>query len=265
MKLEGKTAVVTGGAMGIGRACARAFAANGASVVIADIDREAGEQAAAEIGATGGEARFVHCDVSSSSSCTDLVDAAVGHFERIDVMHANAGVELCKSLLDTSDEEWGYILDTNLSGVFFCCREAMRVMQKQGWGGSLIATSSPLALATTREIGAYTASKGGIVALIRAFALEGAEFSIRANTLLPGSTDTPMIRREIAAAKDPEAMLQRWASAIPLGRLAEPEDVAKAALFLASDDASFVTGACLPADGGMLASLNTGPVLSYTE
>ena len=265
MRLQRKTAVVTGAAMGIGRACALAFAAEGAAVVVADIDAEAGERTAEEIRGNGGEALFVEADVALSAACTRLVRTAVERYRGLDVMHANAGVELCVSLLDTSDEDWRRVLAINLDGVFYCCREAMRVMRDRGTGGSLILTGSPLAFATGRDIGAYTASKGGVVALMRAFALEGAEFGVRVNALLPGTTDTPMIRREVAAATDPDAMLRRWADSVPLGRLAQPEDVAKVAVFLASDDAAFVTGTCVAADGGQMAAFNTGPVYGYTD
>ncbi len=265
MRLEGKVAIVTGGAMGIGRACAIAFAREGAAVVVADIAVEEGERAAEDVRKEGGDALFVETDVASSADCNRLVQRTLDECGRLDVMHANAGVELCKSILDTSDEDWARVLAINLSGVFYCCREAMRVMRERRTGGSLIITGSPLALATSRDIGAYTASKGGIVALMRALALEGAEFGIRVNALLPGATDTPMIRREVAESSDPEAMLRRWAEAVPMGRLAQPEDVAKVAVFLASNDAAFVTGACVAADGGMLAAINTGPVLAYTE
>jgi NAD(P)-dependent dehydrogenase (short-subunit alcohol dehydrogenase family) len=180
-------------------------------------------------------------------------------------MHANAGVELCKSILDTSDADWRSTLSVNLDGVFFCCRDAFRAMRDSLTRGSIVVTSSPLAMATGRDIAAYTSSKGGCVAFVRALALEAAEFGIRANALLPGTTDTPMIRREVAAASDPELTLQKWAESVPLGRLANVEDIAKGAVFLASDDSNFVTGTCLVVDGGQLATFNTGPVHGYTD
>src|SRR5918911_4807745 len=205
MRLEGKVVAIAGGATGIGRASAVAFAAEGARVVVGDIAEEEGEQAAAEVRARGGDAVFVATDVSRSGDCAALVGAAVERCGRLDVMHANAGVELCKSILDTTDDDWGRVLAVNLSGVFYCCREAMRQM-REGGGGALVLTASPHALATGKDIGAYAASKGGVVALMRALAIEGAEFGVRANALLPGAIDTPMLRREISFATDPDAL-----------------------------------------------------------
>jgi len=262
---EGKTVVVTGGATGIGRACVQLYAAAGARVVIGDIARERAEQLVEELASKGADAAFVATDVSSSAACAALVQQARERFGSIDVLHANAGVELCKSLLDTSDLDWRHVLGTNLDGVFYCCREAMRMMRVQARGGSLVMTASPLAFTALRDIGAYAAAKGGVVALMRAFALEGAPHGIRANAVIPGTTDTPMLRREVEAASDPEGTLALWAQSVPMGRLVQPADVAQAAFFLASDSASFVTGSCVVVDGGQLATFNTGPIYAYTD
>lgn len=248
--------------MGIGRACALAYAREGAAVVVVDVAQPEGE---ATVGEIGGRAEFVRADVASPEECRSAVDRAIELFGRLDVMHANAGIELCKSILETSDEDWQRVISVNLSGVFYCCREALRAMRAAGTGGSILVTGSPLALATGRDIAAYTASKGGVVSFVRALALEAAEFGVRANGLIPGTTETPMIEREVAAATDPELMLKRWADSVPLGRLAQPEDIAEGAVFLASDEARFITGTCLAVDGGQLAAFNTGPVYGYTD
>jgi NAD(P)-dependent dehydrogenase (short-subunit alcohol dehydrogenase family) len=151
-----------------------------------------------------------------------------------------------------------------LAGAFYCCREAMRELRHRDAGGSIIFTASPHAFMTSKEIAAYAASKGGMVALMRAAALEGAQYRIRANAVVPGAVRTPMLHREAGASSDPEEQMERFAAAQPLGRLGTPEDVARAALFLASDDAAFVTGTCIAVDGGLTATVNSGPIISYT-
>jgi NAD(P)-dependent dehydrogenase (short-subunit alcohol dehydrogenase family) len=264
MRLENQVVAVTGAAMGIGRACALAYAAEGAVVVVADVSVEAGRATVADIRAAGGRGVFVEADVSSSADCAGIVRTAVEEFGRLDVMHANAGIELCKSIIDTTDEEWQRVIAVNQSGVFYCCREAMREMRWRG-GGRIVITASPHAFATAREIAAYASSKGGIVALMRAIALEGAPLGIRANAILPGAVQTPMIDREVAFSSDPAQQLQRFAEAHPLGRMGRPEDIAPVAVFLASDDSAFVTGTCVAAEGGLMAALNSGAGVSYTD
>lgn len=262
--LEGRVAIVTGAAHGIGAACARVYAQAGAQVVVADIDVAQGEATAAAIRGTGGNARFIACDVGRSADCSALVAQAVAAFGRLDILHANAGIELCRSVWDTTDDEWDRILAINLSGSFWCARAAMRVMRDAGRGGVVTFTASPHAFVTSREIAAYAATKGGQVALMRALALEGAPFGIRVNAVLPGATETPMLLREAEASGDPEALLRIFAAAQPMGRLVQPEEVAKVAAFLASDAASAVTGSSVAADGGLMAAINAGPAISYT-
>ncbi|MBM3534150.1 MAG: SDR family oxidoreductase [Alphaproteobacteria bacterium] len=265
LRLAGLIAVVTGAAAGIGRACALAYASAGAKVVVSDIDRTGGEAAAGEIASAGGTARFVAADVGKSEECARLIADAASTYGRVDILHANAGIELCKSVWDTTDEDWHRVLGVNLGGAFFTAREAMRDMRSKGTKGSIILTASPHAFMTSREIAAYAASKGGQVALMRALALEGAPFGIRANAILPGAIETPMLHREAAFSPDPVEQLKRFAEAHPISRLGQPEDVAKVAVFLASDDASFVTGSCFAVDGGLMASVNSGPSISYTN
>jgi NAD(P)-dependent dehydrogenase (short-subunit alcohol dehydrogenase family) len=262
-RLAGKIAVVTGGATGIGRATALAFAEAGAKVVIGDIDVEGGIETVGKIVAAGADGLFLKADVGRSLDCIQLIDGAVFAYGHVDILHANAGIELCKSVWDTTDTEWERILAVNLSGAFYCCREVMKDMRRRSAPGAIILTASPHALATGREIAAYAASKGGMVALTRALALEGAPFGIRVNALLPGAIETPMLMREVAFAPDPAGQLRRFAAAHPLNRMGQPEDVAKVAVFAASDEAAFVTGSCISVDGGLLAALNSGPAVSY--
>ena len=262
--LEGRVAVVTGAAHGIGAACARVYAQAGAQVVVSDIDGAGGSATTAAIVGAGGSARFVACDVASSADCSALIAQAVAAFGRLDILHANAGIELCKSVWDTTDEDWQRILAINLSGSFYCAREAMRVMRDAGKPGVITFTASPHAFLTSREIAAYATTKGGQVALMRALALEGAPYGIRVNAVLPGATDTPMLQREAQASGDPAALLGIFAAAQPMGRLVQPDEVAHAAAFLASDAASAVTGTSLSTDGGLMAAINAGPAISYT-
>ena len=170
--LEGRVAIVTGAAHGIGAACARVYAQAGAQVVVADIDVAQGEATVAAISGAGGNARFIACDVGRSADCSALVAQAVAAFGRLDILHANAGIELCRSVWDTTDEEWDRILAINLSGSFWCARAAMRVMRDAGRGGVVTFTASPHAFLTSREIAAYAATKGGQVALMRALVAE---------------------------------------------------------------------------------------------
>lgn len=261
--LAGRVVIVTGGAAGIGLGCARAYAAEGARVIVADIDAAAGEAAAAAIVRDHGDACFRALDVADSTACTALVAETVARLGTLHVMHANAGIELCRSVWDMEDAEWERVLAVNLSGSFWCARAAMRAMRAAGNGGVVTLTASPHAFMTSCEIAAYAASKGGQVALMRSLALEGAPFGIRVNALLPGAIETPMLHREAAASADPAALLRIFAAAQPMGRLGQPEDVAKVAVFLASDAASFVTGSCIAADGGLMAAINSGPAISY--
>lgn len=264
-RLEGKIAIVTGGAAGIGRACAIAYAAEGAKVVIADIDEAAALVAVRLIADAGGSARFQPTDVAKSSDCSKLVAETVAQFGRVDLMHANAGVELCKAVWDTTDEDWQRIIAINLSGAFYCCREAMRDMRQRAAAGVILLTASPHAFVTSRDIAAYAATKGGMVGLMRAMALEGAPLGIRVNALLPGAIETPMLHREAAHSPDPAAQLVRFAEGHPIARLGQPEDIARVAAFIASDEAAFVTGSCVSVDGGLMATLNTGSPFSYVN
>jgi NAD(P)-dependent dehydrogenase (short-subunit alcohol dehydrogenase family) len=264
-RLSGRIAVVTGAGAGIGRASALAFAAAGARVVAADIDEASAADAARAIASAGGEARAHHVDVARSADCRRLIEETVRQFGRIDILHANAGVEICKPIWETSDADWQRVLDVNLSGAFYCCRETMKDMRRRTAPGAIVLTASPHAFVTARDISAYAASKGGMVALMRALAIEGAPLGIRVNALLPGAIATPMLEREMALAPDPAAQRARFAAAHPAARLGTPEEVAQVAVFLASDEASFVTGSCVSVDGGLMATLNSGPAISYTE
>jgi NAD(P)-dependent dehydrogenase (short-subunit alcohol dehydrogenase family) len=259
---EGRVAVVTGGAAGIGAAAARALAREGATVAILDRDAEGAERLAGELRDGGSPAEAVVVDVSDPTAVAAAFDALLAAHGRLDVLHANAGVEWTKTVEDTEPAEWARVLGVNLTGVYACGRAALKVMKARG-RGAIVVTASPHATRTVPDAGAYAASKGGALALAKAMALEAAPTGVRVNAVVPGAIDTPMLRREASVAADPEEQIRRFGAMQPVGRLGRPEEVAEAVLFLASDRAAFITGATLHVDGGQDAALSSGPPLPY--
>lgn len=249
MRLEGKVAVITGGAGGIGKAASLLFAKEGAKVAISDVSEERGEAAADLIRGNGGEAIFVRTDVTKEEDVEKLMAAAAEAFGKIDVLFNNAGVgnESVK-LADMSLEEWQRVIDINLNGVFIGMKKAIPYMQKNG-GGSIVNTASILGLKGKKYVAPYNASKAGVILLTQNAALEYGKQNIRVNAIAPGVIDTPIID----GWKSDERKWPIISKANALGRVGEPEEVAKAAVFLASDDASFITSATLLVDGGTLA------------
>ncbi len=254
-RLEGKVAVVTGAGSGIGREAASLFAAEGAMVVVADVAGDRAAAVVADIAAVGGRAIAVTVDVSDEDQVAAMVAAAVDTFGGLHVLLNNAGIfpEEDGGVLDTPPETWAKVMDVNLKGVWFGCRAAVPAMLASG-GGSIVNVASFVALvgAATAQI-AYTASKGGVLAMTRELAVEYARKGIRANSICPGPIETPLLAELLA---DP-GRRQRRLVHIPIGRFGRPEEIAKAALFLASDDASFVTGSALVVDGGITAAYVT--------
>jgi NAD(P)-dependent dehydrogenase (short-subunit alcohol dehydrogenase family) len=244
-RLDGKVCVITGGASGIGLASARRFAAEGAHVVIGDVSPETGKRAADEVGGL-----FVPVDVTSESQVRELFAAAVEEYGGLDVAFNNAGISPPEddSILTTSLEAWRRVQEVNLTSVYLCCRAALPLMQARG-GGSIINTASFVAVmgAATSQI-SYTASKGGVLALSRELGVQFAREGIRVNALCPGPVDTPLLRELFAA--DPERAARRLVH-VPMGRFAEAAEIANAALFLASDESSFVTASTFLVDGGI--------------
>jgi NAD(P)-dependent dehydrogenase (short-subunit alcohol dehydrogenase family) len=258
--LRGKVAVVTGGATGIGAATARLFALSGATVFVLDIDIDPVAEAPAD--GDSGPIHAIRTDVSSQASVQSAIGQVLHAAGRIDVLHANAGIEWTKPALQTTFEEWRRVIGVNLDGVFLSCREAITSMLRVG-RGAVVITSSPHAERTVPDAAAYAASKGGSLALMRALALECAGKGVRVNAVLPGAVDTPMLRREAEVASDPGAQMSAFARMQPLNRLGRPEEVAEAVVFLASDLSRFTTGSCLYVDGGASAALPAGPPLPY--
>jgi NAD(P)-dependent dehydrogenase (short-subunit alcohol dehydrogenase family) len=250
-RVAGKTAIVTGGAAGIGRACALALAREGARVAVADVAEAGGADTAAAIGAGGGEAFFRRADVGVTADMRDLVRATVDRWGRLDVMVNNAGVAISGSVTEISEEDWDRVLAVNLSGVWRGMRFAIPEMLKTG-GGSVINTSSVQSVVGFRGWAGYAASKGGINSLTRQAAMDYAAQGIRVNAVLPGTILTPMNERIMASAPDPSRVERDWLSLHPVGRLGRPEEVAGLVVFLASDESSFITGELIRVDGGLV-------------
>jgi 3-oxoacyl-[acyl-carrier protein] reductase len=245
-RLAGKTAVVTGGGSGIGRAAARRFAAEGARVAVVDLDGDAAEATRAEL---GDDALALQLDVTDADAVGARIAEIADALGRIDVYFNNAGVpQAAKKLEDTSAAEWDRIMDVNLRA-FFVGAQAVAPLMRAAGGGSIVVTSSIAAARPRPGIATYVASKAGVNGLVRALALELAPDRIRVNAIAPVAVRTPMLK-EFAFADSEQATIERVEGSIPLGRLTEPEDVAAAALYLASDEARCITGIVLNVDGG---------------
>ena len=255
MRLEGKVALITGGASGMGKVASRLFASEGARVVLTDVADEPGEATAASIRADGGQASYVHADVSKERDAEAMVNAAVQTYGGLDILYNNAGVMPNDdgSVHTNTEAIWDLVLAINVKGVAFGCKYGIPAMIDSG-GGSIINVASFVAwMGAATSQTSYTASKGAVLAMTREIAVEYARKGIRCNALCPGPIDTPLLADLLS---DP-ARRERRLVHIPMGRLGRPDELAKAALFLASDDSSFMTGAALVVDGGITAAYVT--------
>jgi NAD(P)-dependent dehydrogenase (short-subunit alcohol dehydrogenase family) len=252
MHLTGKVALITGGASGIGRATMLLFARRGAAVSVVDLD-EAGAQAVAQqVVAQGGQAIVVRCDVSLAADCQRAVQQTVDRLGGLDILFNNAGIIRRASVLDTTEEEWDRVMAVNVKSIFLMSKHAIPVMAQAG-GGVIINTGSGWGLVGGRDAVSYCASKGAVVNMTRAMALDHSRQNIRVNCICPGDTDTSMLRDEARQLGESDEHFLAKAADRPLQRIGRPEDIAQAALYLASDASSFVTGATLVVDGGGLA------------
>lgn len=246
MRLKGKSAIVTGGASGIGEYTVRDLVSEGANVLIADINDELGQQLAADLNSLTSKVIYKRVDVTNEEQIKEMVDTAVGEFGQLDIIFSNAGIGSMSPSTELAYEDWSRVISINLDGVFLCAKHAIKAMQKSG-GGSVINCASILGHVGQAATAAYTAAKGGVVNLTRALAVEYAKENIRVNAVCPGYIDTPLLSQLDDATRNHLISLH------PMGRLGKPEEIAKAVTFLASDDASFVTGASLLVDGGYTA------------
>ena len=256
MRLQDKVAVVTGAAGGIGLACAQCFAREGAKVVLGDVRETEGEAAAEALQAEGHDAVFVRCDVGDKASVEALIASAVAAFGRIDCVVANAGIVHACDFLDIEEDDFDRVIRVNLKGVFLTGQAAARQMVAQGGGGTIINMSSVNAVMAIPAITPYVVAKGGVNQLTKVMALSLTGHGIRVNAIGPGSIGTDMVLKVNA---DEEAR-RRLMSRTPLGRIGDPMEVATVALFLASDDSSYITGQTIYPDGGRLALNYTVPV-----
>jgi len=255
MRLINKVALITGAGSGIGREAALLFAKEGAPVVVVDINSTSGHETVALVKAAGGEAAFTRADVSKAAEAKAMIDFAEQTFGKLNVLFNNAGIfpDADGSVLETEEAVWDLVMNVNLKGVFFGCKYGIPALLRAG-GGSIINTASFVALigAATSQI-AYTASKGGVLAMTREMAVEFARKNIRLNAICPGPVETPLLAQLLS---DP-ARRQRRMVHIPMGRLARAHEVAQAALFLASDESAYVNGATFTVDGGITAAYVT--------
>jgi NAD(P)-dependent dehydrogenase (short-subunit alcohol dehydrogenase family) len=250
--LNNKVALITGGASGIGRASALLFAREGAKVAIADLNADAGQAVVQEIVNAGGHAMFEKADVSAAADCQRVVERVIREFGAIQILFNNAGIIRRASVVELSEEEWDQVMAVNVKSIFLISKHVVPIMAKHG-GGSIINMASGWGLAGGARAAVYCASKGAVVLLTKAMAVDHGAQNIRVNCLCPGDTDTAMLRNEAQQLGEPSDRFLLDAAHRPLGRVGKPEEIAQAALYLASDVSSFVTGTALVVDVGGLA------------
>jgi NAD(P)-dependent dehydrogenase (short-subunit alcohol dehydrogenase family) len=249
--MNGKVAIVTGGGSGIGRAAAVAFAAEGATVVVGDVDRDGGAATVETIASAGGTARFVETDVTDPDQVAAMVAVAADDLGRLDIAFNNAGTSgTFANIAEADVEDWRRVIDLNLVSVFLCMRAELPVMQRNG-GGAIVNTSSGAGLMGFAGLSAYVASKHGVIGLTKTAALEHARSNIRVNAVCPGTVRTPMLEGFVGGD---EKTLTAMGKMMPVGRLASAEEIAAAVVWLCSDAASYVTGVAMPVDGGATAA-----------
>ncbi|HLX74781.1 MAG TPA: SDR family NAD(P)-dependent oxidoreductase [Terriglobales bacterium] len=250
--MQGKVALITGAASGIGRASAALFAQEGAAVAVVDINETAGQEVVNAITSKGGKAFFASADVTRVADCQRVISAVAAQFGALHILFNNAGIIRRASVLELSETDWDRVMEVNVKSIFLMSKFAIPLIEKSG-GGSIINTASGWGLAGGPKAAAYCASKGAVVLLTKAMAIDHGPQNIRVNCICPGDTDTPMLRGEARQLGAATEKFLREAAQRPLRRVGTPEEIAQAALYLAGDTASFVTGTALVVDGGGLA------------
>jgi NAD(P)-dependent dehydrogenase (short-subunit alcohol dehydrogenase family) len=250
--LKGKRALITGAASGIGEATALLFAREGAAVSVVDLDVEGGRSVVSRIQAEGGRAIFVRADVTRAGDCKSAVEDTVSTLGGLDILFNNAGIVRRATVLELSEGDWDQVMAVNVKSAFLLCKYAIPVMAQAG-GGVIVNAASGWGLVGGPRAASYCASKGAIVQLTKAMAIDHGPQNIRVNCVCPGDTDTPLLRREAEQLGEPTGPFLAQAADRPLGRIGTPEDIAQAVLYLASDASSYVTGTALVVDGGGLA------------
>jgi NAD(P)-dependent dehydrogenase (short-subunit alcohol dehydrogenase family) len=250
MRLQGKTAIITGAGAGIGRASSVLFAREGARVVCADLAAETGEETLALVREACGEGCFVQADAASADGVRSLVEETVRRYGKLDVFFANAGIVPGGTVLECSDEEWDRAMRVNAGSVFHACRYAVPVMKESG-GGSIVCTSSVAGLVGVKNRAAYSASKMAVIGLVKSVAIDFVQDNVRINAICPGTVDTPSLQGRLRATGDYEQAMQQFVARQPMGRLGTADEIAALALYLASDESAYMTGAHLVIDGGL--------------
>jgi len=259
-EFQNKVALVTGGAMGIGGAVAKLLSQRGAKILIVDRAENEGLKTVSEIKAVGGDAEFFKADVSNIQNCSDAVSKVIDTYGRLDVVSNNAGIQRYGTVESTPENEWDDVMNINLKSVFYICKFSIPHLRKSK--GNIVNMTSVQAFATQRGVAAYTTSKHALIGLTRSMAIDFARDGIRVNCVAPGTVDTPMLKFAASLDPDPGSVYETCRNMHPLGRIAEAEEVAEVVAFLASEKASFVTGACYQVDGGLLLPIGGEPKTS---